>query len=144
MKNAAVRKINLFLLLTALFVFAGYAEAARQNFGPFSAVVPPGWQIQIDEDDGIVTFMPGDESAGLSIIWGVMEGASLRDIAGNVSDLLDGGRPTEDEDGDFSFAFTDEDGRDCMAFITRDGRNYIIILKHGDHPQMKDLLDSLE
>jgi len=122
---------------------AGGSAQTRRTFGPYSAVVPSGWLFD-DEDEEIVIFTAPDKSAALSILWGDTEGASLRSIARDVSDVLDGNRPEEDEDGDYIFTFKDEAGRDCTAVVMRTGSDYLILLKHGDHPQMEDLLGSLE
>ena len=144
-----VRKVSvLFLLLATVFVFAGYAEAARQTFGgAFSVDVPSGWQVEEEEEDGahMFSFTAPDNSARLSIIAGENEeGFTAEEVATGFAEMFGGSKPEKDADGNFTFTFKNENGVDGTAFITVDKESVVIFLVEGEHPQMGDLLGSFQ
>ena len=142
-----VRKVSVFLLLAAVLLFGGYAEAARRTFGDaFSVDVPSGWQVEEEGDESTaqITFTAPDNSRA-SIFVGVNdEGATARDVAVEIAEAVGGSTPVADEDGDYTFTFRSDDGLDGAGFVAVNEEVAVIFLVIGDNPQMEAFLGSFE
>jgi len=137
------RKLSVFLLLAMALVFAGSAEAARRSFGSVSIDVPKGWQVE--ESDEQLTITAPDESAALSIVTEVIEGATMKDVAEATSKEMKGSKPKAAEGG-FAFTCKTDEGVDCNVFVTGDEDEgiFIIMIVAGEHPDMEGMLNSFE
>jgi hypothetical protein len=142
MKKTVARKISLFLLLAAVFLFAGDAEAAKRTFGMIGADVPQGWEATESENQIIFT---APDAAGLTIVTNGLDGLSVKEYAGQAAIEFNGTNPKEG-DGYFTFSFKNPQMVVCKAFVYGDEEaNFIMLLvQTGDHPQMASLIDSIE
>lgn len=138
------KKLFLALATAFVFAFAPAAEAARQNFGPISLVVPGGWQVA--EDENQVTFTAPGNAAAVSVIIDELEGSTLQELAEGVADSLNGSAPVVDSDGHFTFTFMNEHGIDAHAVISGDEAEdfFVLWIVAGEHPDLADLLGSVE
>ena len=143
MRKAMIRKVSAFLLLAAVFCFAGGAEAVKRTYGPLEVDVPNGWKVE--ETDDQLTFTAPDSSAALTIVVEILKGTTMKEVAEDMSRQLKGDAPTS-VDGWYGFTFRNEHGIDCDTVVVGDEETgfYMVMMKAGDHPQMDGLINSIE
>ena len=142
MGKAAVRKWGVFVLLLAAFFFAGAAQAEVMSFGPLTVDVPDDWDVE--ETEGQLTFAAPDESAALTIIVDTLDGASVEDMANAMAQQLGGGSPKA-SNGGYAFAGSYNEAK-CEAWVGGDeDKDFVVcLITVGDHPELEDLVNSID
>jgi hypothetical protein len=107
--------------------------------------LPSGWILAEKEDDSIIVGS-ADESAAVAIMLADLDGKNLRQVARELSRLLEGTSPELDDDV-YVFTFLDEDGYDAAAVVGEgDDDQFVVVYMFGDfdNPGVEEFLNSFE
>jgi hypothetical protein len=139
-----MKKIILSVAVLILTLCASSAFAAKMEFKSFSIEVPKGWQVEEDEDSNTVAFSAPKGAAVLTITLESAEGKSAKEIAEEISEELDGGKPKKDGDGDYQISFTNDNGVKGNVVVSTQGKKFWMIMIVGEHDDLEDMINSLE
>lgn len=137
---------NLLVLMALLVIclMSGTAVAGDVALPLFKINVPDGWTATLYGEDS-VGIVADDKTASMSITVNKMNGSNLEDIANKFSRELKGTKPKRDESGYYRFTFTSPNGVTSRAGVAADkDNNYALIVTTGAHPQMEEIMRSLE
>ena len=121
------------------------AKEAKVTLGNYTLTVPHGWSVGAQDDDSIVA-AADDDSAGVGIFLGDLEGQSLSQVARTLSRGHGGTTPKLD-DGAYVFNFTDDDGDKALAVVGETDREsqFFVVYVFGDfdNPGISEFLKSV-
>lgn len=131
------------LLLAALLVLgmAMSASAAVKSFKSFSIDVPDGWTAT--EDGSVVALIAPGNACALSIASDSAGGMKGEDVAKAMSQQLKGTAP-QAQDGGYAFTFKNQNGVESKCFVMVEDNKFVMLTITGDHPQLGQILDSIE
>ena len=125
-----------------MLLLSSAAFAVTKEFGRFTIDVPDGWSAS-DEGNGTTSIMAEDKSAALTVTINDLKGATLGEVAEQMSNALGGTKPDVDADGDYSFDFS-SGGVASRAVMTGDNREYMMLSITGQHEELAGILNSIE
>lgn len=132
---------SIVLALLAVFVVSSIAFAAVKTFGHISVDVLDGWSAA--QDGTTVSLTANDNSAALTVTLEENDGTDLELIAKEYAKQFNATAPVFEDDV-YTMSFKNANGVDCNVVISGDGDMYVMLVMIGEHPQMEQIVDSLE
>lgn len=136
-----MNKKSIVLALLSVFVVSSMAFAAVKTFDHISVEVLDGWSAA--QDGTTVSLTADDNSAALTVTLEENDGTDLELIANEYAKQFKATDPVFEDDV-YTMSFKNANGVDCNVVISGDGDMYVMLVIIGDHPQMEEIVDSLE
>ncbi len=138
-----MKKVLAFILAGCLIVLAPLASYATvKSFTRFSVDVPQGWEAS--EDGNVVALLAPGHAAAVSIAVDSAQDMSAADLAKAMSTQLKGSAPVQGDDGGYGFTFKNPAGVESQSMLYVEKNEYILVTITGDHPDIANILDSIE
>ncbi|MDD4835693.1 MAG: hypothetical protein EOM02_12155 [Synergistales bacterium] len=136
-----MKRKSIVLALLAVFAISSIAFAAVKTFGHVSVDVPSGWTAA--EDGTTVSLTADDNSAAITVTVETNDGTDVALIAKEYAKQFKASEPVFEDDV-YTMTFKNANDIDCNVVISGDGDMYVMLVMIGEHPQMEQIVDSLE
>ena len=137
----SMKRKSIVLALLAVFAISSIAFAAVKTFGHVSVDVPSGWTAA--EDGTTVSLTADDNSAAITVTVETNDGTDVALIAKEYAKQFKASEPVFEDDV-YTMTFKNANDIDCNVVISGDGDMYVMLVMIGEHPQMEQIVDSLE